>query len=78
MDAMVSQSTRAKRSDITRQTYTLAELAGLLGRSYTSIHEAAQRGELPVEPIMIGRQRLFPKAVVDRLLGIADDGADAA
>lgn len=72
---VVSSSTRAKRPSIGKQTYTLAELAGLLGRSYTSIHEAAQRGELPVEPIVIGRQRLFPKAVVDRLLGIAPDQA---
>lgn len=69
----VSRSTISKRPDIARQTYTLSELAGLLGIGYTTAHEAAQRDGLPVKAIRQGRLYLFPKAAVDRLLGL--DGA---
>ena len=72
MESEVNRSTTAKRSTVDRATYTLSEFAGLLGRSYTATHEAAQRGELPVKPLRVGRMYLFPKAVVDRLLGIHD------
>lgn len=66
----VSQSTLSKRSNVDRATYTLAELAGLLGVSYTSAHEMAKAGELPVTPFRVGRKWLFPKSHVDKLLGI--------
>jgi excisionase family DNA binding protein len=66
----VSQSTISKRQRLAPAIYTLSELAGLLGRSYTATHEAAQRGELPVRGFKVGRAWRFPKADVDRLLGL--------
>ena len=78
MESAVSRSTIAKRSAVDRATYTLAEFAGLLGRSYTATHEAAQRGDLPVKPLRVGRMYLFPKAIVDRMLGLDQEGEAAA
>jgi excisionase family DNA binding protein len=76
MHEFVSQSTRSKHADLPRATYTLAEYAAIFGVSYTTAHEGAKAGTLPVEPIRIGRRYLFPKAQVDRLLGLdADDAA---
>lgn len=69
----VSQSTLSKRADIPRATYSLAEFAALLGISYTQAHERAQTGTLPVTPLRVGRQYLFPKPIVDRLLGMTPD-----
>ena len=75
----VSQSTLSKRPRLDSATYSLAELAGLFGVSYTSLQEQARAGKLPVEPIRVGRQYRFPRAVVDRLLGIdADASRDVA
>lgn len=71
----VAQSTVSKRSEMSRATYTLAEFAGLLGISYTSAHEAAQAGTLPVTPIRQGRKYLFPKGAVHRLLCIEQNAA---
>ena len=70
METAVSQSTISKRPRLAPATYTLSEFAGLLGRSYTATHEAAQRGELPVRGFKVGRVWRFPKAEVDRLLGL--------
>ena len=70
MDTAVSQSTVAKRACLERATYTLAEFAALLGIGYTTAHLAAQAGTLPVSPIRIGRQYVFPKAAVHELLSI--------
>lgn len=69
----VSQSLNPKRADLARATYTLAEFAALLGVSYTQAHERAQAGTLPVAPIRVGRKYLFPRRVVDRLLGVETD-----
>ncbi len=66
----VSQSTLSKRPRQAAAVYTLGEVAGLLGRSYTSTHEAAQRGELPVRGFRVGRAWRFPKSEVDTLLGL--------
>lgn len=75
----VSQSTLSKRPRLDSATYSLADLAGLLDVSYTSLQEQARAGTLPVEPIRVGRQYRFPRAVVDRLLGIdADASRDVA
>ena len=70
MDAAVSQSTRSKRSHLHSATYSLADVAGLLGVSYTSLHEQVRTGTAPVPPIKVGRQYRSPKATVDRLLGL--------
>jgi excisionase family DNA binding protein len=67
-----SQSARAKRSNLEAATYSLADLAALLGISYSTAHERARAGELPVTPLKLGRQYLFPKRTVDKLLGLDD------
>lgn len=74
----VAPSTVSKRSELSRATYSLAEFARLLGISYTSAHEAAQAGTLPVTPIRQGRLYLFPKSAVHRLLEIDAPADDAA
>lgn len=74
----VSRSTLAKRSPLPSATYSLAEVAGLWDISYTKAQELAQAGELPVTPIKIGRTYRFPKATVDRLLGIDAESQDVA
>ncbi|MDQ3524167.1 MAG: helix-turn-helix domain-containing protein [Chloroflexota bacterium] len=67
-----SPSARSKRSNLPPATYSLAQVAGLLGVSYATCHEMAQAGTLPVTPIRLNRQYRFPKAIVDRLLGLDD------
>ncbi len=74
----VAHSTISKRSVLAPEVYSLAELCGLLKISYTTGHMLAQAGSLPVTPIRIGRQYLFPKAEVHKLLGMSEpSGRDA-
>ncbi len=68
----VARSTLSKRAVLAPEVYSLAELCGLLKVSYTTGHMLAQAGTLPVKPIRIGRQYLFPKSEVNKLLGIAE------
>lgn len=49
-----------------RLTWTVPEVARLLGISKDSAYEAAHRGELPVR--VIGRRMLVPRAALLRLL----------
>jgi excisionase family DNA binding protein len=49
-----------------RLTWTVPEVARLLGISKDSAYEAAHRGELPVR--LIGRRMLIPRAALLRLL----------
>jgi excisionase family DNA binding protein len=68
-----------KRAALERATYSLAELAALLGIGSTTAYEKAQAGTLPVAPIRVGRRYLFSKSSVDRLLGVNGEGSgDAA
>jgi excisionase family DNA binding protein len=67
-----------KRADLASATYSLAELATLLGVGYTTAHELALRDALPVHPIRVGRLYRFAKADVDRLLGVREGSADVA
>jgi excisionase family DNA binding protein len=55
-----------------RLTWTVPEVARLLGISKDSAYEAAHRGELPVR--VIGRRMLVPRAALLRLL----DGSHTA
>jgi excisionase family DNA binding protein len=55
-----------------RLTWTVPEVAQLLGISKDSAYEAARRGELPIR--MIGRRMLVPRAALLRLL----DGSHTA
>ena len=75
----VAHSTLSKRPSLAPEVYSLAQFCGLLKVSYTTGHALAQAGALPVTPIRIGRQYLFPKAEVHKLLGIeTPSGRDAA
>jgi excisionase family DNA binding protein len=60
---------------VERETITLQEFAIRLGISMTLAYELAPLGKLPVQGFKIGREYRFPKAVVDRLLGIEDSDA---
>ena len=56
-------------------TYRASELAQLLGVSEWTIYEAVRKGECAFEPIRIGRRLVWPRAVVDRVLGLSVDSA---
>ena len=49
-----------------RLTWTITEVAQLLGISRATAYEAAHRGELPVH--VIGRRMLVPRVALLRLL----------
>jgi len=68
--AAVSQSTAAKQSRLEPEVYSLADFAKLCGCSYTMFHQMAQANSLPVEPLMFGRVRKFPKSAVHAFLKI--------
>jgi excisionase family DNA binding protein len=55
-------------------TYTADELADLLGCSSWALYQSVRRGDCPFPPIRVGRRIVFPKAVVDRLLGLDGTG----
>jgi excisionase family DNA binding protein len=50
-----------------RLTWTVTEVAQLLGISRASAYAAAHRGELPIR--VIGRRMLVPRVALLRLLG---------
>jgi excisionase family DNA binding protein len=51
-----------------RRTYTVPEVADLLGLSAWSVFAHVKDGTFPVAPIRCGRRILFSKALVDALL----------
>jgi predicted DNA-binding transcriptional regulator AlpA len=51
-------------------TYSADELADLLGCSSWAIYESVRRGDCPFPPIRVGRRLVWPRAVVDRALGL--------
>jgi excisionase family DNA binding protein len=53
---------------VVRQTYTIQEVAMLLGVGRNQAYESARRGDFPT--IRVGKRVLAPKATIDRLLGI--------
>ena len=73
----VSQSTISKRARMDAATYSSAEVAGLFGIGYTTLNEQIKTGTFPVTPLKIGRQYRFPKAIVDKLLGIESENTGA-
>ncbi len=51
-----------------RLTYTVREVAGLLGLSTSGLRNLINRGEFPVRPIPgTGRRIILPRAEVDQL-----------
>lgn len=62
-----------------RQTYTLPQVAVMLGRGKRAIVKAVEADEFP-KPITVNGRRLWPKTVIHRLLGedsVPVDGAKA-
>ena len=51
-------------------TYTAEELAELAGVSTWALYKAVKEGTCPFPFLKIGRRVMFPKAPVDRLLGL--------
>lgn len=51
-----------------RLTYTVEEVAEILGLSRSKIYELVARGEIPVVPLS-GRRRLIARVTLDRILG---------
>lgn len=50
-----------------RCTYTVSEVAKLLGISRSSAYECVPRGEIPA--VVLGRRLVVPRHAVDALLG---------
>jgi excisionase family DNA binding protein len=50
----------------TRETYSVSELAKILGIARTSAYEAIRQGQITA--VRIGRRLLVPRATVERLL----------
>jgi excisionase family DNA binding protein len=66
-ESRVEGSTRTPLPD--RLTWSITEVAQVLGISRASAYEAAHRGELPVR--VIGRRMLVPRVALLRLLNEA-------
>jgi len=59
-----------KRANLDTAMYSLSEVARLWGISYSKANELALADQLPVPAMRIGRTFKFPRAIVDRQLGI--------
>jgi excisionase family DNA binding protein len=55
------------------RTYTIDEVATLLGIGRNAAYEGARRGAFPT--IKIGKSVRAPKALIDRMLGIGGEAA---
>jgi len=59
-----------------RETFSIDEVAAVLGLHRMSVRSAIDRGEIPA--IRIGHRWLVPRSAVDELLGVArGDGSVA-
>jgi excisionase family DNA binding protein len=56
-----------------RMTYTIPEVAEILGVSRATAYECVRRGEIPA--LTLGRRRVVPRAAVESLLASAANGA---
>ena len=66
----MERSSNNEQPSVSRATYSVGEVAEMLGLSRRAIYDAVERGEL--RSVAIGRRRLIPRRVIDELLG---DGA---
>lgn len=57
-------------------TYTAEQVADLLQVSAWSVYQASRRNEPPIGTlaIKVGRRLVWPRAAVDRLLGLVPEG----
>ena len=56
-----------------RATYTIDEVAEILGIGCSSAYQAAQTGEIPT--IKVGRRLLVPKVALEHMLASTEDRA---
>lgn len=56
-------------------TYTIPEVASMLGMSESAAYKAAARGDFPVTAIKVGGRWMIPRAPLDRLLGLTETTA---
>jgi hypothetical protein len=49
--------------------YSIPQAGAMVGLSRSGAYDAARRGEMPI--LEFGRKKIVPKAVWDRMLGIA-------
>lgn len=47
------------------------ELARQLGVHPSTLTRLSQRGELPIQPVYVGHRRVYPRAAVEKLAGVA-------
>lgn len=47
------------------------ELAAHLGVHPSTLTRLAQQGKLPVPPVYVGHRRVYPRAAVEKLAGVA-------
>lgn len=47
------------------------ELARELGVHPSTLTRLAQQGKLPVQPVYVGHRRVYPRAAVEKLAGVA-------
>lgn len=59
-------------------TYSVNEVAQLLGIGTSAAYAAAKRDELPVPVIRIGGRIVIPRKPLDDLLGITEQPTEAA
>jgi excisionase family DNA binding protein len=53
-----------------KQTYTISEVAKLLGIGRSAAYEAARTGQIPI--IRIGKRLIVPAVALDRMLAGAE------
>ncbi len=63
--------------DYPRQTLTIAEVGQALGINRATAYQLAQRDQLPVPVIRLGRRLVVGRAALERVLGrTVEDGHD--
>lgn len=65
-----------ERDPISRATYSIDEVATLLGIGRNAAYEGARRGDFPT--IKIGKSVRAPRALIHRMLGIDGEAASTA
>lgn len=58
-----------------KATYSISEVAQILGIGESSAYAAAKKDELPVPVIRIGGRYVIPRKPLDDLLGLTPEGA---
>ena len=59
---------RPERTDNSRRTLTIPEVAAALGIDRSHAYALAQRGRLPVPVLRLGRRLVVPREALERVL----------